>query len=135
MRFYADHPARAKRVAKLLRKRLVDSGVTASLPSCQNAVAVMYGFAHWSEMAANLGRESASPSDEAAGPTVAELRRTRYIDVLIARFPLDREAAAAIVDKIRPTGAHRSPSADASKDRMRAFDRPGHRRPRGRSER
>lgn len=124
MHFHAENPARAKRIAKRLRSLLSEAGVSASLPACQNAVAEMYGFAHYREMTANQGLHRLSPNDEEAGPAIASERRARHVDVLAHAFGLTMVKASELIKDIAPTAAHKSSVIDERKSSIFAFDRP-----------
>lgn len=110
MQFHVADPADAKRVAKILRKRLAEAGADASLSSCQDALAAMYGFSHWHEMAAGFGRHRASEVDEASDPDTAAARRRRQVEIIRDRFPAVAARAEKIATDVRATG-RRSGSA------------------------
>lgn len=108
MRFYAHSLARPKRVAKALRKELASVSIAASLPACQDAVAEMYGYAHWREMAADIGRHTPSVEDAAIDAATVAASRSRHIEALVRRFSGfsgRRSLAEKIVDAITPTGS------------------------------
>jgi hypothetical protein len=107
MRFHAHSLARPKRVAKSLRKELASVSITASLPACQDAVAEMYGYAHWREMAADIGRHTPSVEDSAVDAATVAARRGRHVETLVKRLSelaSRRSLAEKIVDAITPTG-------------------------------
>jgi hypothetical protein len=104
--FHADNPARAKRLAKRLRRLLTEVGIEVSLPACQNAVAEMYGFAHFHEMQQNQGRYAPSPCDEDVGQEIATERLNRHVDVLMRRYGISQANAAEIVEALKPTATH-----------------------------
>ncbi|WP_456717767.1 MULTISPECIES: hypothetical protein [unclassified Bradyrhizobium] len=121
--FHVENLARAKRIDKRLRALLSETGVEVSLPACQNAVARMYGFAHYHELVANQGRHEPSLSDEEAGPVIADERRARHIDVL-RRFGISEPACAGIVDELAPTAKHVTTAVSGKRTSIFTFDRP-----------
>lgn len=108
MRFHVHSLARPKRVAKALRKELASAGIAASLPACQDNVAEMYGYAHWHEMAADIGRHTPSVEDAKLNAVLIVARRSQHIEALVKRFSelaSRRSLAEKIVAAITPTGA------------------------------
>lgn len=78
-------------------------------------VARLYGFAHWRELSADVGRNGASPVDEESADDIVAARRQRHIDMIRTSFPALSGKAGSIVDGVRPTASrtgNRAPDAD-----------------------
>ncbi len=88
-----------KHLAKTLKATLAERGTSASLPSCQDAIASAHGFDHWHEMSFNVGR----PQD--GGPFEGRAAVDALARVVGERHRLDPDearsvAAATLRDKV-----------------------------------
>jgi hypothetical protein len=97
--------ARAKRAAKSLQRQLSVHGEETSLPSCQNVVARMYGYAHWHELTSNVGKADPSPDDETSDQETIDRRFAQQIQALTGRFPAQAARAAEIVRAVGATSS------------------------------
>ncbi|MER8911444.1 glyoxalase superfamily protein [Mesorhizobium sp. M0854] len=63
MRIYFMTTQRPKTVAKKLKKAAYAAGIELKLGKAQNAVARMYGYAHWNELHSSVGSRTPSLMD------------------------------------------------------------------------
>ena len=98
---------RPKKIAKKLKRAANASGIQLRLSKAQQAVARMYGYAHWHELHSALGSHPPSPMDGDVADEEVTARRAYQSNVLAAELAIDLDIAAAIVDAVPPTGPSR----------------------------
>lgn len=100
------HVARAKRVAKKIRRSLDDIDSAVALSQCQEASARMMGFGDWHALTKADGF-ALSPYDEDMADADLEDRRARQAQALVDALPILRalgdQAVLAVVVAARPT--------------------------------
>lgn len=100
------HIARAKRVAKKLRRTLIEIEDAESLSHCQEAAAHMMGFGDWYDLSKASGF-ALTPPDESLDADSLVQRKQRQLEALVECLPILRslgdDAVSAIVDALRPS--------------------------------
>jgi hypothetical protein len=123
MRFHVGTTKRALQHAKKLKKLLASYGYDFKLRQCHELIARMLGYANYNELYHSAGSAPLSDGDDYVDEETRNARRNRHIDVLVA-FEVEGNAAAEIVDELRPTAYWRGgPDPQEDQEFVTDFER------------
>jgi hypothetical protein len=104
MRIHFETATRPKKIAKRLKKTANERGIVLKLSKAQQSVARMYGYAHWHELHASLGRQTPSPLDGDISEAEVIARRAYQASTLAIELAVEIDIAVALVETVSPTG-------------------------------
>lgn len=125
LRIYFMTTQRPKTIAKKLKRAAKAAGIELKLENALEAVAKMYGYAHWHELHSSIGSGTPSLMDGDVSDEEVTARRGYQSRILAEELAIEIDIAAALVDAVPPTGPFSGIASESSGQGKEDFPQDG----------